>query len=374
MSHLDLDGLNAKQYEAVMHSEGPLLVLAGAGSGKTRVITFRIARLLQEGVSPEEILGVTFTNKAAKEMRERLTHLVGKVARQVTLSTFHSLGLSILKEEAKAVGLRKGFCIYDTSDQLGVVRELMKFHKVADRRLDPGKILDIILKTKRLRLKAVEFDWADEYEFAASELYPKYMEQMRAFNAVDFDDLMIRSMDALRVPEVAERWSRRYRYIMVDEYQDTSTDQLDLLKVLAGHNNICVVGDDDQSIYGWRGAASENILKFEREFPGALEVILDQNYRSTNSILNVANDVITNNSKRKSKELWSESGDGAAVDIVTCSGSDDEAEFVCEKIRELRSTGAKLSDVAILYRSNLQSRIFEEFLGSERLPYEVVGG
>ena len=374
MSHLDLDGLNAKQYEAVMHSEGPLLVLAGAGSGKTRVITFRIARLLQEGVSPEEILGVTFTNKAAKEMRERLTHLVGKVARQVTLSTFHSLGLSILKEEAKVVGLRKGFCIYDTSDQLGVVRELMKFHKVADRRLDPGKILDIILKTKRLRLKAVEFDWADEYEFAASELYPKYMEQMRAFNAVDFDDLMIKSMDALRVPEVAERWSRRYRFIMVDEYQDTSTDQLDLLKVLAGHNNICVVGDDDQSIYGWRGAASENILKFEREFPGALEVILDQNYRSTNSILNVANDVITNNSKRKSKELWSESGDGAAVDIVTCSGSDDEAEFVCEKIRELRSTGAKLSDVAILYRSNLQSRIFEEFLGSERLPYEVVGG
>ena len=371
----DLGSLNPAQCSAVLHDEGPLLVLAGAGSGKTRVIIYRIVRMIRDGVDPSRILGVTFTNKAAKEMRERLTTLGGRDAGAVTLSTFHSLGLRILKEEYEYVGLKKGFCIYDTSDQIGLIRELMRKVKVADRRLDAMKVLETILKTKKSRLREVALDFCDDYEYAAYELYPRYIEEMRAFNAIDFDDLLIKAMDALQFAEVRERWSRRYDYLLIDEYQDTSPEQLALIQVLAGERkNVCVVGDDDQSIYGWRGALVDNILSFGKQFRGAIEVVLDQNYRSTSNILDAANSVIQNNVKRKSKKLWSAGGAGEPLDIVTCTDAEDEANFVVEQISKLAYDGESFESVAVLYRSNTQSRLFEETLALERIPFRVVGG
>ncbi len=372
---LDLHTLNPRQLEAVMHTHGPLLVLAGAGSGKTRVIIYRIARLMLDGTSPDRVLGVTFTNKSAKEMRERLKHLVGRNSAKVRLSTFHSLGLAILKEEYAAAGLRQGFTIYDTNDQLSLVRDMMRRVKVADRRLDTAKVLDVLLKTKRLGLSEVALDWGDDYELAAYDLYPRYLAQMRAFNAIDFDDLILKSRAVLEVPDVRRRWAGRYDFVLVDEYQDTSPDQLSLVRVLCGPDrNLCVVGDDDQSIYAWRGADVGNILAFGKHFHGASEVVLDQNYRSTGNILNVANAVIQNNVQRKSKKLWSAGGDGHPVEVVACHDGDDEANLVVEEIHKLLYGGVKHDDIAVLYRSNAQSRIFEETLGLEHLPYRVVGG
>lgn len=372
---LDLHTLNPPQREAVLHSGSPVLVLAGAGSGKTRVITYRIARILAEGTDPATILGLTFTNKAAKEMRERLGHLVGARAGEVQLATFHALGLSILKKDYEAAGLKRGFTIYDTSDQLGLVRELARGVKIADRRLDTYKLLELILAAKRKRLEELAFDSGDDYEFAAYDLYPRYVEQMRAFNALDFDDLLLRTMDVLAQPEPRERWGRTFEHLLVDEYQDTSPDQLELLRILgANTREICAVGDDDQSIYAWRGAASDNILAFERDFPGTHEVVLAQNYRSTSNVLACANAVITNNKKRKAKELWSAHGDGAPVELVACTDAEDEATFVAEQIGALVYEGARHDDIAVLYRSNTQCRAFEEALGLEQIPYRIVGG
>ncbi len=374
-TQLDFTTLNPPQREAVEHGGSPLLVLAGAGSGKTRVITYRIARLLLDGVPGEKILGVTFTNKAAREMRERMSALVGRRAKRVHLSTFHALGLTIVKEDHDAVGLRRGFTIFDTSDQMSLLREQMRRVKVADRRLDTYKILEKVLATKRARLSEVEIDWGDDYELAAYELYPRYVEQMKAYNAVDFDDLILHASDILSEPDRALKWSNRYEHILVDEYQDTSPDQLDLLRVLASDGrNLCVVGDDDQSIYAWRGAAVDNILSFTRHFDGAREVVLDQNYRSTNNILRAANAVIVNNVARKEKQLWSSSGDGEPVDIVACSGAEDEAEFVAHTIHRMVYEGRSFQDFAVLYRSNTQARIFEETMAFEKVPYRIVGG
>jgi DNA helicase-2/ATP-dependent DNA helicase PcrA len=371
----DLATLNPPQREAVLHEEGPLLVLAGAGSGKTRVIIYRIARLLLDGVPPERILGVTFTNKAAREMRERLAYLAGSAAEGVRLSTFHSLGLEIVKREPAAAGLRPGFTIYDTGDQLGLVRELLRQVKVADRRLDAYKILELILKTKRERRDEVALDWGDDYELAAYDLYPRYVAQMRAFNAVDFDDLILRAQDVLRAPGPLARWAATFDHVLVDEYQDTSPDQLELVHALAGKlRNVCAVGDDDQSIYAWRGAAAGNILLFAQHFPGAREVVLDQNYRSTSHILTAANAVIANNARRKVKHLWSALGDGDPVTVVACASDEDEAAFVVETIGKLVYDGVRHDDIAVLYRANAQSQIFEETLALEHIPFRVVGG
>ena len=308
-------------------------------------------------------------------MRERLRKLVGRRASKVTLSTFHALGLTILKEEYRAAGLRQGFCIYDTSDQLSLVRELMRQVKVADRRLDAARVLDIILRTKRERLDEVALDWGDDYELAAFDLYPRYLAQMRAFNAIDFDDLILRCQDVLQIEPVRHRWSERYDYLLVDEYQDTSADQLELVRVLAGsHQNICAVGDDDQAIYAWRGAAVDNILSFSKHFAGTVEVVLDQNYRSTGNILAAANSIICNNAQRKSKVLWSGGGDGDPVEVVECADDEDEATFVAETISRLHFNGIAYGDIAILYRSNVQSRLLEETLVTEQVPYRVLGG
>ncbi len=372
---LQLHLLNPRQREAVEYGDGPLLVLAGAGSGKTRVIITRIARLIADGVDPARILGVTFTNKAAKEMRQRLSAIIGRAGSKVFLSTFHSLGLRILREEYRAAGLRHGFCIYDQSDQLSLVRDLMRRVTVADRRLDANKILTMILEAKKSGAQEIEILEGDDYEIAVAELFPRYVEQMQAYNAVDFDDLLLRSVQALRQDEVKGRWAGRFDYILVDEYQDTSPDQLELLQALAGvKQNVCVVGDDDQSIYAWRGADSGNILAFAKNFRGAHEVVLDQNYRSTGNILDAANKVIANNKVRKVKKLWSAGGPGDPVEVVACSDGEDEASFVYGEIRRLLDQGAKADDIAILYRANSQSQVFEEQLSFERIPYRVVGG
>lgn len=372
---LNLFELNPPQREAVLHDAGPMLVLAGAGSGKTRVIIYRIARLMLDGVPPERILAVTFTNKAAQEMRARLTSLVGKPGRAVTLSTFHALGLNILKEEHVAAGLGSNFAIYDTADQLSLTRELMRQVQVADRRLDAQRVLDIMLATKRRGDDEVRLDWGDDYELAALDLYPRYLEQMRAFGAIDFDDLILRSNQVLRQPEVAKRWAGRYHFLLVDEFQDTSPDQIELLKALCqGQHNITAVGDDDQAIYGWRGAAVDNILSFAKHFPNTKEVVLDQNYRSTCHILNAANAVIAQNTARRPKTLWSALGQGEPVTIMACATDEAESTWVTQSIEALRYEGVPLGDIAVLYRANAQSRPIEEELLASRIPVRVLGG
>lgn len=372
---LDLFALNEPQREAVLHADGPMLVLAGAGSGKTRVIVYRIARLLLEDVPPQAILAVTFTNKAAVEMRGRLRALAGSRGQKVVLNTFHALGLMILREEHKAAGLAANFCIYDGSDLLSLTRELLRGVQVADRRLDAQRVLELLLKTKREGHDEVPLHWGDDYELAAYDLYPKFLAQMRAYGAVDFDDLILRSAKLLTEPEVAVRWRHRFRYVLVDEYQDTSPDQLALLRALCqGSQNICAVGDDDQAIYAWRGAAVDNILRFGEHFAGTREVVLAQNYRSTKAILAAANSVIANNAVRRPKTLWSALAEGEAVQVVSCSDEQDEADFVAQRVHTLLAQGEKARDVAILCRSNGQGKIFEETLRAERLAVRVLGG
>ncbi|RYF11305.1 MAG: DNA helicase UvrD, partial [Deltaproteobacteria bacterium] len=370
-----LGSLNAPQREAVLHGRGPLLVLAGAGSGKTRVIMHRMAHLMQQGVLPERLLGVTFTNKAARQMRQRLSALAGRGSGKVNLCTFHSLGLLIIKEAPEAAGVRPGFCIYDTSDQLSLIRDLLRQVKVADRRLDNGRILELILSTKKKKLAEVALRWGDDYEMAAFDLYPRYVAQMRAYNALDFDDLILRSQQALADPQVGKHWAQRFDYVMVDEYQDTSADQLALLQALCRlQQNICAVGDDDQAIYGWRGAVADNILGFGKTFAAAREVILAQNYRSTGNILRAANAIIAKNTARKGKSLFTADADGEPVHLVACGDEEDEALFVCETLHKRHACGVPYRDMAVLYRSNVQSRAFEEVLRLEGVPYQVIGG
>lgn len=372
---LDLFALNAPQREAVLHDEGPLLVLAGAGSGKTRVIVYRIARLLLAQVAPEAILAVTFTNKAALEMRARLRALAGSRGQKVVLSTFHALGLSILREEHAAAGLAANFSIYDGSDLLSLTRELLRGVQVSDRRLDAQRVLELLLQAKRDGLDEVALRWGDDYELAAYDLYPKFSAQMRAYGAVDFDDLILRSAQLLRAPEVAARWRHRFRYVLVDEYQDTSPDQLELLRALCqSTQNVCAVGDDDQAIYAWRGAAVDNILRFAEHFAGTREVVLAQNYRSTKAILAAANSVIAHNAVRKQKTLWSALPEGDPVQVVSCADEQDEADFVAQSVHTLLAGGTKACDVAILCRSNGQGKVFEETLRAERLEVRVLGG
>jgi DNA helicase-2/ATP-dependent DNA helicase PcrA len=351
------------------------LVLAGAGSGKTRVIIERIARILRHGSAPERIIGVTFTNKAAREMRARLRALVPGQAARVHLSTFHSLGLTLLREEHQAAGLPQNFCIFDGADQLGLVRELLRGTQVADRRLDAPRVLDHILRAKREGLAEVPIDWGDDYELAAHFLYDAYRQQMQAFAALDFDDLLLRALEVLQDAAVAARWGRRFQHVLVDEFQDTNQTQLRLLRCLTAHTrDVCVVGDDDQAIYGWRGAVADSILSFPRHYPGTLEVKLEQNYRSTHNILAAANHVIRQNPRRRPKELWTASEAGPPVRLVRCPDGDEEAEFVAGEIERLRFDGARAEGVAVLYRSNVQAQLMEESLHARGIDYRMRGG
>jgi superfamily I DNA/RNA helicase len=372
-------GLNVPQAAAVEHEQGPLLVLAGAGSGKTRVITYRIARLLERGTRPEAILAVSFTNKAAAEMAERMAKLVGKDrASALWLSTFHSFGVRFLTEELGNGKARGSFVIFDQGDSLGVVRELMRRGRSTDRKLDPQAILSRISLWKNKFMKPGSFTVGDiEYDQAAAEIYPDYQARLRAMHAVDFDDLVIRPVELLaESTAVRRRWQDRFRYLLIDEFQDTNRAQLELVRLLANElHNVCVVGDDDQSIYGWRGADVGNILDFETHFPGAKVVKLEDNYRSRAPILGVANHVIAQGKQaRHGKVLRAHKKDGDRVRVATLPDSAEEAKFVAREIRDAVKEGRRYDGFAVLYRSNLQARLIEEELRIEGIPYRLFGG
>ena len=378
---MNLSALNPPQREAVTHSAGPLLVLAGAGSGKTRVITYRIAHLLSRGVDARHIAALTFTNKAAEEMRHRVAALIrsSTTASQLTMGTFHSLGLEVLRADRAALGFPRGFVIYDGADQMGLVRELLRSIRIADRRFDARAILTRISLAKNAFVSPDEYEpaEADEYDEITAEIYPRYQRALRAFAAVDFDDLITEPVRLFETsPAVRERWRSRFRHVMVDEYQDTNRAQLMMVKALVeGHHNLCVVGDDDQSIYSWRGADPINILRFEVSFPGARVVVLEQNYRSTPTILAAANAVISNNTDRRGKTLWSQVAEGEPIVCAIAADVESEAKFVATEIQALCASDSRgYSDLAVLYRSNVQTRAIEEALREASIPYTLYGG
>ena len=378
---LDLSRLNPEQLAAVKQTEGPLLVLAGAGSGKTGVITYRIAHLiLNLKVPPDRILAVTFTNKASKEMKERVEHIVGrKQSKGIILSTFHSLGVRVLKRDIERLGYKKNFSIYSTADQVGLVRQIVREVNCDQKKYDAEAIIWRISGAKNKLIPPERFipGPLDDIDMMAGLVYPRYQSALKAFNAIDFDDIIMLTAELLQHhPEVLKHWQDRFGYIMVDEYQDTNSSQYLLVNLLAaGCKNLCVVGDDDQSIYGWRGADVGNILDFEKDFKGCRTIKLEQNYRSTGNILDAANNLIGNNKVRKEKKLWTASGEGAPIDLLVVQDDEEEATSVVERIQlERFKKDTPYSDFAILYRTNAQSRAFEEQLRFEDIPYVLVGG
>ena len=377
---LPMKKLNPPQQRAVNTTEGPLLLLAGAGSGKTQVITTRIVHLLKDKHVPaENILAVTFTNKAAKEMNERVLGMAGSLAKGIVISTFHSLGVRILRRDIRALGFKPNFSIYTTSDQAGVIRQAVRERDIDPKKIDPDQILWKISALKNRLIGPKEFtpDRNDPLEIATAAVYPRYQELLKGFNAIDFDDIIMLSVRLLQsTPAILTHWQERFRYIMVDEYQDTNASQYLMISLLSRkHGNICVVGDDDQSIYGWRGAEVQNILNFAQDHPGCVTIKLEQNYRSTGAILEAANSVIKNNPVRTDKALWTSGGKGREIDLIVADSEEDEAAKVVEQmIMEQYRDKLRWSDLAILYRSNAQSRAFEEKLRQERIPYVVIGG
>ncbi|MDB4953317.1 MAG: UvrD/REP helicase [Myxococcales bacterium] len=382
---VDLSKLNPPQREAASHTGGPLLVLAGAGSGKTRVIIYRIAHLLSIGIPPRAICAVTFTNKAAEEMRERIAQLLKDkaVARELTIGTFHALGLQILRTERQALGYPGGFAIYDQSDQMGALREAMRgVHNMSrdgERRFDAKALMTRISLAKNAFVAPDSYipkNEADDYDAMTVEVYPKYQEMLRACAAFDFDDLIVEPVRLFeRNADVGRKWAERFHYVMVDEFQDTNQAQLRMVQALVkNHGNLCVVGDDDQSIYSWRGADPTNILRFAEMFAGAKIVKLEQNYRSTKTVLAAANAVIANNTKRHGKTLWTQSGDGEIITHAVASTAEIEAQWVAREIRKVQKEGRRWSDFAILYRSNMQSKLLEEELRAAEVPYVMYGG
>ena len=371
--------LNPAQREAVCHTEGPLLILAGAGSGKTRVLTYRIAKLLQSGVSPYHILAVTFTNKAAQEMKERVSGLIGPEAERIWVATFHATCARILRVDGGFLGLDRNFVIYDTQDQLIVVREVLRELNLSENNFNPRAVLATISKAKNELIGPQEYEQqaADFWSEVVRKVYPLYQKKLAQNTAVDFDDLIMQTIRLFReFPTVLAKYQERFKYILVDEYQDTNHAQYTLINLLAEkERNLCVVGDDDQSIYSFRSADIRNILDFERDYPEVKVVKLEQNYRSTKNILSAANEVIRNNHARKTKTLWTENEEGEKVTILKAADEREEAWLVAARIEQLiREEGRQFSDFALLYRTNAQSRVFEEVFIQKGLPYQVVGG
>lgn len=373
-------GLNPQQAEAVINTEGPMLIMAGAGSGKTKVLTCRVANLLQKGVRPYRILAITFTNKAAAEMRERVNNMSGPAAKDVWLFTFHAFCARFLRMEIdKLPGYGGNFAIYDTADSQNLIKQILKEMNLDDKRFQPSGILSRISNAKNALQDAAAFarQAGDFYEQKVADIYSRYEQKLQLNNALDFDDLLMLSIKLLQEnKEVREKYQDRFDYLLVDEYQDTNHAQYLLTKFLAAkHRNICVVGDADQSIYGWRGADIQNILDFEKDYPDAKVIKLEQNYRSTQIILDAANAVIENNTGRKPKNLWTENKSGADIIYFQAVDERDEARFVIEQVQNLQRTeNKKLGDMAILYRTNTQSRIFEEMLIKSGISYNMVGG
>ena len=374
------DTLNKPQKEAVFHTEGPLLILAGAGSGKTRVLTHRIAYLIEEkGVNPWNILAITFTNKAAEEMRQRVDSLVGIGAESIWVSTFHSMCVRILRRYIDRLGYDNRFTIYDTDDQKTLMKEVCRKTDIDTKRFKERMLLSVISSAKNEMILPEEFELnagGDFVQLKIAKVYKEYEAQMRANNALDFDDLLVKTVQLLETqPDVRENYQERFRYIMVDEYQDTNTVQFRLVSLLAGkYRNLCVVGDDDQSIYKFRGANIRNILDFEKEFSDAKVIKLEQNYRSVGNVLEVANSVIRNNKGRKEKTLWTDNEKGEKIRLRQFDTAYDEAQFIAEDIKDETAQGANYSDHAVLYRTNAQSRLLEERFVAMNIPYKIVGG
>ena len=374
------DTLNKPQKEAVFHTEGPLLILAGAGSGKTRVLTHRIAYLIEEkGVNPWNILAITFTNKAAEEMRQRVDSLVGIGAESFWVSTFHSMCVRILRRYIDRLGYDNRFTIYDTDDQKTLMKEVCRKTDIDTKRFKERMLLSVISSAKNEMILPEEFELnagGDFVQLKIAKVYKEYEAQMRANNALDFDDLLVKTVQLLETqPDVRENYQERFRYIMVDEYQDTNTVQFRLVSLLAGkYRNLCVVGDDDQSIYKFRGANIRNILDFEKEFSDAKVIKLEQNYRSVGNVLEVANSVIRNNKGRKEKTLWTDNEKGEKIRLRQFDTAYDEAQFIAEDIKDETAQGANYSDHAVLYRTNAQSRLLEEKFVAMNIPYKIVGG
>ena len=374
------DKLNEPQREAVYHTDGPLLILAGAGSGKTRVLTHRIAYLIEErNVNPWNILAITFTNKAAGEMRERVDSLVGFGSESIWVSTFHSMCVRILRRFIDRLGYDNRFTIYDTDDQKTLMKEVCKKVAIDTKVFKERSLMSAISSAKNELILPDEFELNAGGDFAKlkiAKVYREYEAQLKANNALDFDDLLVKTVQLLQTqPDVLENYQERVRYIMGDEYQDTNTVQFQLVRLLAGkYRNLCVVGDDDQSIYKFRGANIRNILDFEHEFSDACVIKLEQNYRSTGNILNAANRVIANNKGRKEKTLWTANGEGELVHLRQFDTGYDEADFIAEDIKKEVRAGASYNDHAVLYRTNAQSRLLEEKFVAMNVPYKIVGG
>ena len=375
---MDLSILNDNQREAVKTTEGPLLVLAGAGSGKTRVLTHRIAYLIQEkGIAPWNILALTFTNKAAGEMRERVGNLLGSGAGDMWVMTFHACCARILRSEIELLGYGRAFVIYDDADQQSLLKKIIRDLNLNDKIFTPRDLGSRISEAKNQSLDAFSYLREGYAPKEVVAVYQAYQKQLKQCNALDFDDLLLMTLQLFsQFPDVLEKYRNKFRYILVDEYQDTNLVQYHIVKKLASeHRNLCVVGDDDQSIYGWRGADIRNILEFEKDFPGATVIRLEQNYRSTEVILNAANIVISNNRSRKKKALWTQSKGGEPIDVYEAMDERDEANRIANRILQgARYGDRRYDDYAILYRTHAQSRVIEMYLQSYDIPYRVYGG
>jgi DNA helicase-2/ATP-dependent DNA helicase PcrA len=375
---MDLSKLNDKQREAVKHVEGPLLILAGAGSGKTRVLTNRVAYLINEvGVSPYNILAITFTNKAAKEMKERIFSLIGSVASSVQMSTFHSFGYRIVRENSHLLGLDNNFTILDESDALTIIKKILKDMNLDPKQYNPKAIKSDISGAKNELMdpdsysRFVNTAWSE----IVIKVYREYENTLKKNNAVDFDDLLMMPITLFKKhPDVLNDYQERYQYILIDEYQDTNEAQYKLSKMIsAKYRNICVVGDNDQAIYSWRGANYNNILNFEKDYANAKVVLLEENYRSTKTILNAANSVIKHNRERKDKSLWTSNDEGTKIKYYRAFDEKDEASYVTSHVKKLHDSGTSYEEMAVLYRTNAQSRVLEEYFMMDNIPYKVVG-
>ncbi|GHV76932.1 DNA helicase [Spirochaetia bacterium] len=362
--------LNDQQIRAVKTIEGPVLIIAGAGSGKTRVITYRIAHMLETGIPQSAILALTFTNKAAREMETRVKELTGKKLQNLTVSTFHAFGVRILREEIERLGYRKNFSIYDETDRTSAIKESLRECRLSTEGVDLYALGQLFSNVKIGRLT-----WGDGANDAYEPVYKEYQHSLKTYNALDFDDLLTLPIELFeQYPEALTRYRSRYRYIMVDEFQDTSFTQYRLMRLLSDRN-VCVVGDDDQSIYSWRGASYENIVNFEKDFPGVTEIKLEQNYRSTSTILEAANGVISNNTNRKEKNLWSGNKGGKPVELFYPRNESEEADFIAATIKKIMiRERLKYDDFGVLLRTNSMTRSIEEAFLAENIPYRVSGG
>lgn len=375
---MNLDYLNDRQKEAVLYGDGPLLILAGAGSGKTSVLTKRVAYLIKErNISPKNIVAITFTNKAAKEMKERIIKEVGKEGYDIQISTFHSFGLRIIRENYEKLGYEKNFTIIDSDDSLTVVKKILKDMGIDYARFNPKFIKNQISSCKNEMVTPEKYQNLvnDELSDITYKVYKKYQDTLLRNNSLDFDDLLIKPIELFnKYKEVLENYQELFKYVFIDEYQDTNESQYILSKMIsAKYKNICVVGDDAQSIYSWRGANFKNILNFEKDYKNAKVILLEQNYRSTKTILNAANSVIKNNINKKDKNLWTDNKTGEKIKYVRTNDEKDEASYVTREIRNLVNNGVSLDDIAVLYRTNAQSRTIEEGFLNSNIPYRIVG-